>query len=397
MKMSKTDNTFCGQLYKNGISPLLKNKRKINKVVFAGPVSFMNNRVFDRDFMRGFPGGEVLTDLAEAANRSAFEFMTHDVFLKNNGKQPALLISDMGLGYSKKNPELIPAVCTNFESPLWAPLFHHHIRSIAGQFHHTFAWAGSEERLTGTKTIFHPVVWPNTLREVISDVPWNERKFLTMILGNKQAFQTSFPPINRIHNTASWLRALLNWGRTWWIRTGDQWMKSELYVQRLQAIQYFGKTGLMDLYGSGWDQTVPDFEANIRADVTASWRGAISCTSKLDALGGYKFSICFENTVFTGYITEKIFDCFFAGVIPIYLGAPDITEYIPQNCFIDFRRFVDFAELADYLSGMSESEAFGYKNAARAFLASPAFDRFHARTYIEQVTKALEEVASVQE
>ena len=42
----------------------------------------------------------------------------------------------------------------------------------------------------------------------------------------------------------------------------------------------------------------------------------------------YKFIICFENSKTPGYVTEKIFNVFLSGSIPIYDGAPNINEYI---------------------------------------------------------------------
>ena len=50
----------------------------------------------------------------------------------------------------------------------------------------------------------------------------------------------------------------------------------------------------------------------------------------------YKFIICFENSKTPGYITEKIFNVFLAGSIPIYDGAPNITDYINIEAFIPF-------------------------------------------------------------
>lgn len=37
-------------------------------------------------------------------------------------------------------------------------------------------------------------------------------------------------------------------------------------------------------------------------------------------LEGYKFNICFENSSYLGYLTEKLFDAYNAGCIPIYWG-----------------------------------------------------------------------------
>ena len=33
-----------------------------------------------------------------------------------------------------------------------------------------------------------------------------------------------------------------------------------------------------------------------------------------------------------GYITEKIYDCFMSGVVPIYLGCKNIDEFVKYTC-----------------------------------------------------------------
>jgi hypothetical protein len=54
----------------------------------------------------------------------------------------------------------------------------------------------------------------------------------------------------------------------------------------------------------------------------------------------YKFVICFENSYLDGYITEKIFNCFFSKTIPIYKGSPIISNYISDKSFIDARNSI---------------------------------------------------------
>ncbi len=43
-------------------------------------------------------------------------------------------------------------------------------------------------------------------------------------------------------------------------------------------------------------------------------------TSKMEWLKNYKFNLCFENASFPGYLTEKLFDAYNAGCVPIYWG-----------------------------------------------------------------------------
>jgi len=67
------------------------------------------------------------------------------------------------------------------------------------------------------------------------------------------------------------------------------------------------------------------------------YRGA--CESKYQVMAEYDFVLCLENMQMNGYVTEKIFDCFYSGAIPIYYGAPDIHAYIPKECMIDAREY----------------------------------------------------------
>nr|WP_272916661.1 glycosyltransferase family 10 [Helicobacter saguini] len=42
--------------------------------------------------------------------------------------------------------------------------------------------------------------------------------------------------------------------------------------------------------------------------------------NKIEWLKDYKFNLCFENSSYPGYLTEKLFDAFAAGCVPIYWG-----------------------------------------------------------------------------
>jgi hypothetical protein len=55
----------------------------------------------------------------------------------------------------------------------------------------------------------------------------------------------------------------------------------------------------------------------------------------LNILQEYKFIFVCENSTGDGYITEKIFNCFFSRCIPIYIGCKNIEYYFNNNCFIN--------------------------------------------------------------
>jgi hypothetical protein len=155
--------------------------------------------------------------------------------------------------------------------------------------------------------------------------------------------------------------------------------KKELYAERLRAIRYFSDFGL-DLYGRGWDTQIK-FSAPFKQYIDKSFRG--STDDKYETLSKYKFAICYENSSYPGWITEKIFDCFLVGTIPIYLGATDIGEYVPKQCFINFSDYKDYDALNKYLQAMTEEEIESHREAIRIFLSSDNFLEFKQKTFFK--------------
>ena len=145
----------------------------------------------------------------------------------------------------------------------------------------------------------------------------------------------------------------------------------EFYSERIKAVARLSKCNGIDLFGRGWEQWWSrqslwrPYWYN-RSSIMSSYRGA--CTSKLEVLSKYRFSLCFENMPMTGYVTEKLFDCFYAGTIPIYWGAPDINELVPSDAYIDMREFHSFEDMFDRVQKLSDREWINMREAARDFL-----------------------------
>lgn len=148
----------------------------------------------------------------------------------------------------------------------------------------------------------------------------------------------------------------------------------ELYSARREVIDYFEKNhpGQFDLYGTNWS---PKSYKN--------YKGSIK--NKTDVLGAYKFCFCYENMRdVQGYVTEKIFDVFYCGCVPIYWGASNITDYIPSDCFIDRRRFKSNEELVHFLKNMTEVQYVEYIKAIRKFLHSEKSYPFSVENFCHQ-------------
>lgn len=53
-----------------------------------------------------------------------------------------------------------------------------------------------------------------------------------------------------------------------------------------------------------------------------------------DFLQRYKFMICFENTSKTHYITEKLYNAYLGGTIPIYWGCTNAPKWLNPKSFL---------------------------------------------------------------
>ena len=84
----------------------------------------------------------------------------------------------------------------------------------------------------------------------------------------------------------------------------------------------------------------------------------------------YRYCLCIENAKFPGYVTEKLIECLVAGVIPLYMGAPDIEKYIPVDCFIDLREHSSWENLLQYLQTLSEEDCMAMIACGKKFLES---------------------------
>jgi hypothetical protein len=120
-----------------------------------------------------------------------------------------------------------------------------------------------------------------------------------------------------------------------------------------------------------------------------AYRGTVD--RKRPILARYRFTFCYENAYgFSGYITEKLFDALLAGSVPVYLGAPNVTDHIPPACFIDAREFegiegINYSALIGFLRSMPRDIYNGHLAAGRAFLASEKAAAFSIERFVETV------------
>lgn len=156
---------------------------------------------------------------------------------------------------------------------------------------------------------------------------------------------------------------------------------NELYSNRIYILSNLAKKNFCDLYGRNWNKWYSKeslwypYWVNIFS-IFRNYKG--ECQDKLEVLSDYRFSMCFENMEMEGYITEKIFDCFYAGTVPVYKGSPSVGEDIPVDCFVHFNDFKSIDNLYEYLFHMPLEEYEQYRKNAREFLQTKGKQRYFA-------------------
>lgn len=375
--------------------------RKVSLFIDPPSHHFLGDRLFDIN--GAAHGGDQLLApyvlLKKSLNARGVEVHTSDLLPATESASTNVFISFGRLsGYRElaNRKDVVLSAFFAMECPTVEPSLYRELGYAQSFYKRVFSWSDSKslEPFVGKPLRCLPMFWPQSF-ETVHEGIWErtDRAFLVMINGNK---------LPRYKTPGH-----------------------ELYSERVRAVRFFGESGDIELYGIGWDGPtyrvgpwfVPGTFGKVPMPGTAQWihRKSISlwhkispdprlvaarkvykgfAKSKSQVLGKYKFALCFENSILKGWTTEKIFDCFFAGTIPVYWGAPDIHEHIPPDCFIDMRQFKDYADLKRRLKSMTDREIATYKENARAFLNSTAFQPYTKQTFVEKIMRIVDEDAA---
>lgn len=118
----------------------------------------------------------------------------------------------------------------------------------------------------------------------------------------------------------------------WWLDKSYMQLKTESIPHKTHTISWVmsnkaARVGHLSRLGF-----LEDVQSKLDFDLWG--RGFRSFEDKWDAIAPYRYSICLENQVAAYYWTEKLSDVLLAWSLPIYYGAPNITDFLPSEAII---------------------------------------------------------------
>jgi Glycosyltransferase family 10 (fucosyltransferase) C-term len=365
------------------------------KVAFCNDIyEFGGNRLANKAWSAKFPGAGWVYEFYRLANHRGWELVTGEIAYSN-----------VRSGYWKANDVLViqelnsswgglliqagaqPFLQTCFESPLYAWSFFDRLSTSKSLFKKYMLPISDkhDKSLSGDK---FPLCFPSHwVGDIVKPKSWSQRREIVLIASNKYWSSNPMPSPLR-------LKRFINWCKSTLLRSMSPSFKlsqsNQLHDKRLEAIEYFSKDGRLTIYGSGWSNLFV---------LPTNWRQRLSqaklvlggkVDSKAQTQAEYKYALCFENTRYPGYVTEKIIDCYVAGVIPIYMGAPDIECFVPKGSFIDLTKFSSLHELDFFLNSLSDKDAAEIIARGREFLKSEAGVRHSYEGFAKWIVNEIE-------
>ena len=271
---------------------------------------------------------------------------------RNEG-QPVAFELHLNAQRRLRQPAPRPCYAYLYEDPVVRPI--NADRAVLANYR--LAFTSNEDLIDGQR--IRPLLYPNDL--ALRDVPgWDGRDLHCVMIASNKALLHPHP--------------------------------RNLHAARVAAITEFERQApeRFALYGPGWDIPAvrPGHLGRLRKRLHewlrrwrpahrpfATYRGLV--THKREVLDRARFCICYENSRGSpGYLTEKIFDCFTSGCVPVYIGTRHSAHPIPPACYIDGDAFQTPADMRRFLDQVTPAQFAAYQAAMRAFLASPAAQAF---------------------
>lgn len=238
--------------------------------------------------------------------------------------------------------------------------------------------------------LFLPIGMPP---DVMTEIPFEERRPCVMVNTN---FYFGLRAQSRPWQITNHHRSLWKAGWRYGLRDCLQTRRGLFYQGRRDiaraAEQFPGE--LLDVYGSNWNGRNSGWYYRFFPDAPYNAARGTFNADKLTLLSQYRFVIAYENFVSdVGYISEKIFDAFHAGAVPIYLGDAEVEKSIDSECFVDARRFRSPRAVLEFVRDCNRTEWEKLRAAGQRYLKSEQIRWFQPEHFAKTMVNAIKQVA----
>jgi len=352
--------------------------------------NFWGDEIKNLDFTNKFPGASWIPYLSEKCENHNIKLISGKKAIESKiSARKILVIQEMNSwhGINLINKGAFPLIIFSGESKLYAYYYYDFFRTFSKPFYHRLTFF--ENKFLSNNKFSHFFFPSFSLKEKMkNNIDWNKRDFSVLIASNKSIY--SNPPKGNVIFKLKWF--ILSCYK----RFSPSFIKAKknsLHVFRHELILFFAKKNQIKLFGSQWTNN-KIFPSNIRSELSFEIHklNPNKVEDKHKVIQGFKFCFCIENTQEIGYITEKIIDSIKAETIPVYVGAPDINNYVPSNCFININSFNNLNELYDFLNNISEENAYKIIENGKIFLKSEEGKRFSYEFLAEFILKKIKDV-----
>lgn len=158
-------------------------------------------------------------------------------------------------------------------------------------------------------------------------------------------------------------RQYLSQGEKWkWYALGGSWIRridwdyyDVVESKKNPKAKAFSLIGTNKRRTRGHNLRVSAAELSRLFPIDVMGHGYRDISSKIEALRPYRYSIVIENERIEGYFTEKLIDCMSQMTVPIYWGAPNITDFFDEMGII---RFETLDQLTNILVNIQNNDTY---------------------------------------
>jgi hypothetical protein len=104
---------------------------------------------------------------------------------------------------------------------------------------------------------------------------------------------------------------------------------------RYEALRQFAEIGKVDIFGRAVGRPV---------------------ASKFLVASKYRYTICFENDLYPGYVTEKLLDAYYCETVPIYWGDTGLQDVVNDKSYLNLRDYITLDSFKEKVTSIQFEE-----------------------------------------